>query len=157
MKKTIQLSLFIVFSLMVSGGPLLAQKHHKEMLRLTKKFEDAYNRKDDKAIKAMYKVDATMISPGGHIVNGSEDIRAALKRDFSANDSTTKIVITVVSEKIGADKTIIVKGRLHVKGNKIKSGLPFELEGPYTNVLVKEKGKWKIFKTSYTADLNIND
>ncbi|MGA8263779.1 MAG: nuclear transport factor 2 family protein [Ignavibacteriaceae bacterium] len=151
MKKTIRLSLFIIFSLMVFGGTLIAQNHHKEMLKLTKKYEDAYNRKDDKAIKALYKMDATMIGPGGHISNGSEDIRAALKRDFSANDSTTKIVITIESEKIAADNTIIVKG------NKIKSGLPFEFEGPYTNFFVKEKGKWKIFKTSYTADLNIND
>ena len=138
MKKTIQLSLFIISSLIVSGGPMLAQKHHKEMLKLTKKYEGAYNRKDDKAIKALYKVDATMISPGGHIVNGSEAIRAALERDFSSNDSTTKIVITIESEQIGADNTIIVKGRLHVKGNKIKSGLPFELEGPNTNFLVGE-------------------
>ena len=156
MRKTIQHLLFIPFSIMLYGGSLLAQKNHNEML-LTKKYEDAYNRKDDKAIKELYKADATMISPDWYIVNGSQDISIALKRDFNAKDSTTRIVISIDSENVSTDNTIIVKGRLHVKGNKIKSGLPFEFEGPCTNFFMEENGKWKIFKTCYTADLNIND
>jgi hypothetical protein len=65
--------------------------------------------------------------------------------------------ITIESIEDGTDETLIVKGRFHITGNKIKPNLSFELEGPYTHTCVKENGEWKISKTDYTADLNIND
>ncbi len=125
--------------------------------KINEQYQDAYNTKNEVAIKALYTKEATRVSPNGHIDNGNEEIRAAFERVFSRNDSTTRIKITIESINNQPDGVRIVKGRYDVKGNKIESNLPFELEGPYINTFVKENGEWKISKTEYTADLNIND
>ena len=159
-KLTNQLTLFSLFFALAFGiqscNTSRKGNYQDAIKQINEKFQDAYKTKDDKAIKKLYTDDATLVTPYG-TVHGSEAIRASLEEDFSNHDSSTRMKITIESIEDETNETLIVKGRFHITGNKIKPNLPFELEGPYTQTFVKENGEWKITKTDYKADLNIND
>ena len=144
MKKTFQFGLLLMFVLVAFTNRLLAQIDQKEALALTKKYEQAYNKKDDKALKAMYTKDATKTNPDGTVLTGSEAIRASLVQEFEAVDSET-LAVTYDSSTTVADGTITSTGSYRATG-KAKTGEAFDVKGTYTNTLVKEKGQWKILK-----------
>jgi hypothetical protein len=47
---------------MAPGTTLFVQQQHQIILKITKQSEDVYNNKNAKAIKALYKDDATVVS-----------------------------------------------------------------------------------------------
>lgn len=56
------------------------QDNVQDVIRnINEQYQDAYNAKNDEAIKALYTKDATRVSPNGHIDNGNEEIGRHLK------------------------------------------------------------------------------
>ncbi len=162
-KLTNQLTLFSIFFALTFGLQSCKtsmkgkQNNYQDTVeQINEKFQNAYGTQNDKAIKKLYTDDASLVTPYS-TVQGSEAIRAYLEKDFSNHQSNTRMKITTESIESKTNDTLLVKGRYHITGNKIKPNVPFELEGPYTHICVQENGEWKISKTDYTADLNIND
>lgn len=146
MKKTIQLGLLLLFATAITS-PLLAQDaKNEDMVSLAKKYEQAYNKKDDKALKAMYTKDATRTDTEGTVLSGSEAIRAALAAAFAETDATAKLIITQGKTETAADGTVTSTGT-YIATGKSKTGEAFEYKGTYTNTVVKEDGQWKISKS----------
>jgi len=133
-----------MFALIAYASPLLAQLTQSEALTFTKKYETAYNKKDDKALKAMYTKDAIRTFNDSTVNTSSEAIRSALVMQFKANPLT--ITIKHDKVKIAKDGSITAIGTYHVWG-KSETGEAFDIKGGYTNTIVKIKGKWKISKS----------
>jgi len=146
MKKTIQLGLLLLFATAIVS-PLLAQDaKNEDMVKLAKKYEAAYNKKDDKALKDMYTKDATRTDTEGTVLSGSEAIRAALAAAFAETDASAKLIIMQDKTETAADGAVTSTGT-YVATGKTKAGEAFELKGSYTNTVVKEGGQWKIAKS----------
>ena len=134
-----------MFALIAFTYPLLAQDAQKDMLALTEKYEQSYNKKKDKALKAMYTENATRINTDGTVYTGSETIRAAIAESFHEMPSQ-KVTIRHDKSETAADGTVTATGSYVVKGRS-KAGEAIDLKGTYTNTVIKEKGQWKISKS----------
>ena len=149
MKKIIQQVLLPAFIAIAFISPLKAQDVKKEMLELTKKFETAYNKKDDKAIQAMHTKNAVRTGADGKTQTGNEEIRAEYERQLK--DKVT-IKIKHETEVTGAeDGSVTATGTWHVTGNTQK-GEKIDITGTYSNALIKENGQWKIIRSLVTQD-----
>jgi len=147
MKKTIQFSLLLAFiSIAAFISPVKAQDATKELTAFTKKFQDAYNKKDVKALKEKYTTDAVRTGTDGQIQNGSDSIVAFYGEMFK-NDVTVAIKQEKVTEK---DGNTVATGTYEVNGSS-KAGEKINLKGAYSNTVVKEGGQWKIAKQVLTA------
>ncbi len=150
MKKTGQLSLLMLIVFAAFTTSLSAQNIQKEVLSLTKKYEQAYNKKDSKSLQAMYTKEAIRTNADGKVENGNDAIGAALAEEFKNLDVTT-ITITAGKTQPAADGTVTATGSYHIKGKSKQSGESFDAKGTYTNTLVKEGKQWKIVKSVLTA------
>jgi uncharacterized protein (TIGR02246 family) len=128
-------------------NPLKAQDAKKELTTFVKNFQDAYNKKDDKALKEMYTKDATRTMTDGKVQNGNEEIRISFADFLKENTVTIKIKLDKVVEK---DGITTMMGTYHVTGTSSK-GEKVDRNGAFTNTVVKENGKWKISKSVLTA------
>lgn len=143
MKKSIRnLTATIIVFMLAIANPIKAQNIEKEMLKLTKKYQDAYNNKDAEAIESFYTKDAVRIDQEGGTLNGSKAIGAVTASFFETSD--LKIRITVVKSVTGSNGTVISSGTFEglLDRNPIS--------GNYTNTCVKEDGHWKISKSVLT-------
>jgi uncharacterized protein (TIGR02246 family) len=147
MKKIFKFSLLAVLAVSALINPLKAQDAKKELTGFVKKFQEAYNKKDDKALKEMYTTDATRTMTDGKIQNGNEEIRTAFADFLKENTATIEIKLDKVVEK---DGTTTMTGIYHVTGTTAK-GEKLDRSGAFTNTVVKEKGGWKISKSVLTA------
>lgn len=129
------------FFMTAFANPVSAQDIKKEMETLAKNYEDAYNKKDAKAIKEFYTKDAVRVNTDGTTTNGSEAIAADAADFFANNNVTIKIATNDVTE---SDGTFTDSGSY--EGNT--GGTDFS--GKYTNTCVKEDGQWKISKSVLT-------
>jgi uncharacterized protein (TIGR02246 family) len=104
-------------------------------------FQDAYNRKDASAIKAMFTTDGVRITPDGKSVQGAENIRGQYEESFkNANAAATIKLANVVPRFDGsmtAYGTYAVYG-ISAKGDRVSSS------GSFVNKLVSENGQWKL-------------
>jgi ketosteroid isomerase-like protein len=125
-------------------NPVQSQDVKKELADNAKKFEENYNKKDDKALKMMYTENAVRTEPDGSIITGNENIRIKLAEAWSIN----KLNLTIKQDKVEtqADGTVIASGTYQVTGTT-DAGDPFAVGGAYTNTMVKDNGSWKISKS----------
>ena len=145
MKKLFKLSLLFALSSITSfSNQLHAQDATKELAGFTKKFQDAYNKKDDKTLKTYYTTDATRTDASGSVITGNENIVAEFVNTWSAN----KVTIVIKQDKVetGADGSTVATGTYLVTGTS-NAGEKLDITGTYTNTVVKENGKWKIAKS----------
>ncbi len=142
MKKAIHITLAAFVFMTAFINPVKAQDNKKEMETLAKNYEDAYNKKDAKAIKEFYTKDAVRINSDGTTTNGSEAIAADAAEFFANNNATIKI--TVSNTVTESDGTVTATGTF--EGST--GGTDFS--GNYTNTNVKEDGQWKISKSVLT-------
>ncbi len=119
-------------------SPAKAQDNKKDMETLAKSYEDAYNKKDAKAIKEFYTKDAVRVNPDGTTTNGSESIASDATDFFANNNPSIKIAVDQVTES---------NGILTTTGTYSGSTGSTDISGSYTNTCVKEDGKWKISKS----------
>jgi len=149
MKKIIKRGMLLTLAAITSFViPSIAQDATKELQQFTKKFQAAYNGKDDKALKTFYLDDATRTAADGTVSNGSDAIVAQFKDYFTENKVTIDLKQTGVTTE--ADGNTTATGTYHVTGTS-KSGEKIDRSGGYTNTVVKEKGHWKISKSVLTA------
>jgi uncharacterized protein (TIGR02246 family) len=150
MKQTIQLSLLAAIALLTAFfTPLQAQDATKELAVFTKKFQAAYNSKDEKALKTMYTDDAVRTAPNGTSLTGSDVIAAQFKDYFTENKVSLDLKQTNVETQ--ADGSATAAGTYHVTGTS-KTGEKIDRNGAYTNTLLKLKGHWKIAKSVVTGN-----
>ena len=146
MKKSIKFGLLVTLAVAAFINPLKAQEATKELAAFTQRFQDAYNKKDEKALKEMYTKDAIRTMTDGKIVTGNESIGAQFAEYFK-DDVTIEIKQTkVVTETDGTTTTM---GTYHVTGTS-KTGEKTDRQGGYNNKVVKVKGQWKISKNVLT-------
>ena len=144
MKKTIKFSLLLALvSLTGFINPLKAQDVKKELEGFTKKFQDAYNKKDDKALKMMFTTDAVRTDAQGVVTNGDENIRAAMVTAWT--DSKPAIVIKQEKAEKQTDGSVVTTGTYYITGTT-NAGEKLDIKGSYNNTLFNEKGEWKIAK-----------
>jgi len=149
MKKIIQRSLLLaIVSLTAFIAPLKAQDATKELAAFTKKFQAAYNSKDDKTLKTMYTDDATRTAADGTVNSGSEAIVAQFRDYFTENKVMLDLKQTNVA--VQTDGSATATGIFHVTGTS-KTGEKIDRKGGYTNTVVKANGHWKIAKSVLTA------
>jgi uncharacterized protein (TIGR02246 family) len=142
MKKTIQFGLLLGFLSITSLiNPAKAQDATKELTAFTKKFEEACNKKDTKAIKEMFTKDAVRSDGDGQTQTGNEAIVAAYEELFQ-----NKLTVTLTQEKVTTENnTTLSNGTYHATGSTA-SGDSFDVSGTFIHTMVKENGKWKISK-----------
>ena len=142
MKKAIQFSLFLVFLSITSLiNPANAQDATKELTAFTKRFEEACNKKDIKAIKEMFTKDAVRINPDGQTETGNDAIVAAYEELFQ-----NKLTITIKQEKFAFDNGSNVSSGTYQATGSTPSGDSIDAKGSFSNTMVKENGQWKISK-----------
>ena len=143
MKKLIQFLLIASASVFTFMNAANAQDVKKELDGFTKKFEDAYNKKDDKALKAMFTADATRTEANGTVTTGFDNIVAAMATAWA--DGKPMLQIKHEKSEKQADGSVISSGTYHVSGTT-GSGEKLDINGSYNNTIVQEKGHWKIAK-----------
>lgn len=149
MKKTIYLGLLLAFAFSALTAPLKAQNiNNEEMQAIASKFEEAYNKKDDKALQSLYTKDASKTNADGTVNTGAEAIAAYFAESFRESDA--KLTIVQGKTETAADGTVTSSGGYTVTG-KTKAGDSIDIKGTYINTLVKEDGQWKISKSVITA------
>lgn len=147
MKKTIQFSLLFAFvSIIAFINPAKAQDDNKDFTAFAKKFEDAYNKKDAKALKGMFTKDAVRTDADGTVYNGSDSILGALEESMK-----NKVTIVIKQEKAVTENGSTVASGTYVVNGSSQSGEQIDYKGGYVNTMVKEGGQWKIAKQLLTA------
>ena len=148
MKKVIPVMLATAFMVMAAFiNPLHAQNTKKEMDKLAKDFENAYNKKDAKTLKEYYTKDAVRVNADGTTTNGNDAIEESLANDFKTNNA--KIKITVTKAVTESDGSVTTTGTYHATGTNM-NGEKIDVGGNFTNTAVKENGHWKISKSVLT-------
>ena len=147
MKRIIKFSLLSVLAVSAFINPLKAQDAKKELAAFVNKFEAAYNKKDDKALKEMYTKDATRTNTDGKIANGNEAIREVFAELFKDN---IKVELKLDKVETATDGGTTISGTYHVTGTSVK-GEKIDKQGAYNNNVVKENSHWKISKSVLTA------
>ncbi len=144
MKKSIKFDLLLALAAVTAFiNPLKAQDVKKVLEGFTKKFQDAYNKKDDKALKMMFTTDAVRTDAQGVVTNGDENIRVAMVAAWA--DSKPALVIKQDKAEKQADGSTLTTGTYYITGTT-NAGEKLDIKGSYNNIIVKEKGKWKISK-----------
>ena len=128
-------------------NPLHAQNTKKDMDKLAKDFENAYNKKDAKTLKEYYTKDAVRVNADGTTTNGNDAIEESLANDFKINN--TKIKITVAKAVTESDGSVTTTGTYLANGTNM-NGEKIDVSGNFTNTAVKENGHWKISKSVLT-------
>jgi ketosteroid isomerase-like protein len=149
MKKAIKLTLLlaVIFAAM-PGNSLNAQDTKTELLKFTSQFQDAYNAKNEQALKAMYSTDAVRVDAQGATTMGNDSISATFADFF--NNNKVMIAIHQLTVTANADGSTTATGTYHVTG-KAKDGKPIDFKGTYNNTLMKEGGNWRITRSVLTA------
>lgn len=142
MKKTIQFSLLLAFLSITSlFNPAEAQDATKELTAFTKRFEEALNKKDIKAIKEMFTKDAVRTDPDGQSQTGNDAI-AAVYEELLQN----KLTVTLKQDKVAFDNgSNVSTGTYHAAGST-PSGETIDTKGSFSHTMIKEGGQWKISK-----------
>ena len=147
MKKTIHLSLLFTFLSIISlVNTTTAQDATKELTAFTKRFEEAFNKKDIKAIKEMFSKDAVRISAEGQTQTGNAAIVAAYEELF-----LNKLTVTITQEKVATENgSTVSSGTYHATGST-QSGESIDSKGSFVNTMIKEGGQWKISKQTLNS------
>lgn len=129
----------VIFLVFTSSS--LAQSANKEMKKLVKAFEKAYNSKDQVTITGMFTENAVRIDANGVTTSGAAKIGEMYGQSFTNADTKAAITHLAVKEVDGSNA--VTTGTFTVNG-ATKTGEKVVINGTYENTVVKESGKWKI-------------
>jgi len=149
MKRPITFALLLAIAFCITLiNPLTAQNINNDINALAKRYENAYNHKDAKALKWMYTKNAVRVAVDGSTTTGNDAISDSLAVFFKHSKVMIEIKVdTTVQE---SDGSITATGSYHVSGTTDK-GEKIDMNGLYNNTIVKEDDKWKIAKSVLTS------
>jgi ketosteroid isomerase-like protein len=140
-------SLFL-FALLSATLLLPAQtvSDEADMHNFARRFMAAYNAGDHTALGKMYTADAVRTDPNGNQIVGADKIAAYFAEQFRKNNATLLLrqQHTSWSESQG---TLTTTGTYAVYGKQYVYDIEIDINGTYTNTLVKQKGEWKIARS----------
>lgn len=140
-------SLFL-FALLSATLLLRAQtvSDEADMHNFARRFMAAYNAGDHTALGKMYTADAVRTDPNGNQIVGAVNIAAYFAEQFRKNNATLLLrqQHTSWSESQG---TLTTTGTYAVYGKQYVYDIEIDINGTYTNTLVKQKGEWKIARS----------
>lgn len=113
----------------------------KDVRIFVQNFQDAYNKKDAAALKAMFIDNATRILPDGKATNGAENIAAAYSEDFKNANTSGTIKLSNLQPQF--DGSVMATGTYTVYGSSVK-GTRVSFNGSYRNKMINENGQWKL-------------
>ena len=139
----------IILLLAIFSGNLQAQTVNDEndMQDFARKFMNAYNQQDDKAIRKMYLDDAVRIDAQGREIKGADNIAAYFADQFVKNNATLLL-------KQGGlhwsdrEHAWVAGGTYEVYGKTHVYDIPTHITGSYANAMIKKDGHWKIAKST---------
>lgn len=136
---------FMILTALIN--PLKAQNHKKEMVKLAKDYQNAYNKKDVKALQQFYTADAIEINIDGTRINGNEAIGASMEDEFKKGIDKIKIIPD--KSVTNSDGSVTASGTYYVYHLTGTSEIDEKIDGGgnFTNTTVKENGHWKISKS----------
>jgi uncharacterized protein (TIGR02246 family) len=103
-------------------------------------FVEAFNRKDEEALLALYETNATLVPQPGQPVMGVEAIRAALQGFLALNGKMS--IETVYCIKAG--DLALARGHWRLTGGAGPNGEPVELQGNTVEVMRRQPdGGWR--------------
>lgn len=151
MRKSIWLwALLLVVSVMAqaqgaSGGQKLKRsKPHAQLEELNRRFSEAVQRKDVKAIVQFYASDARLLAPNAPMSTGHAQIEKTWSGVLAAGLADLKLNTETV-ERQGS--VLIEIGTYSANfGNKPD-------KGKYAVIWKKQKGEWKLWLDSFSSDL----
>jgi uncharacterized protein (TIGR02246 family) len=100
-------------------------------------FAEAFNKRDAKAVAALWTKDGEYIDDSGRHIEGRDAIEKEYASFFAAH-SDAMVTVVVDSLRLASDTTAIEDGRAVVQLGPVRPGA----YGQYTAVHVKSDGKW---------------
>lgn len=113
----------------------------KDVRAMAQSFQDAYNKEDAAAIKALFTADAVRITPDGKSAKGADSVAAQYDEAFKNSNASATIKLANVLPQF--DGSMLASGTYSIYGISEK-GDRVAMNGSYVNKLVKENGKWKL-------------
>ncbi len=113
----------------------------KAVRTIVQNFQDAYNKEDAAAIKAMFTADATRMMADGKTLKGAENIGNDYAETFKNTDAALTLKLANVQPQF--DGSMVVTGTYNVYGTSVK-GDRVAISGSYNNKLVNQDGQWKL-------------
>jgi uncharacterized protein (TIGR02246 family) len=110
------------------------------------RFGAAWNRHDAKAMAAAFAPEGDIVNPYGEVVKGRPALEALFAKEQIRFAHGTRFVDTVESLRFLKPDVALVDGALTVSGVRGAGpdAPPTTLKGRYTDVLVKQEGRWQI-------------
>jgi predicted ester cyclase/ketosteroid isomerase-like protein len=121
----------------------------QDMHAFARNFMAAYNAGDHEAIGKMYLDDAVRIDQTGKEIKGADNIAAYFAEQFRNNNAT----LLLRQQRLGwsdSEHAWVAGGVYEVYGKRYVYDIEIDLAGHYANVMIKDKDKWKIAKSTLT-------
>ncbi|HKO59755.1 MAG TPA: nuclear transport factor 2 family protein [Pyrinomonadaceae bacterium] len=133
--------LLVLFLFLLTPSALHAQDAAADVRQLERRWLDAYERLDDKAMDLIVADDFSITFPDGSVQNKSQ-VMASLKPRAGATPSTSKFKTDEVQARVYGD-TVILTGV--VISEWFRDGKSAGKEAMrYTDTYVKREGKWQV-------------
>jgi uncharacterized protein (TIGR02246 family) len=123
--------------LLVMTSPAFAADPKSEVDKVAAAYMEAFNKKDAAGITSLYTKNYLRVNPGGVVADNTKLYEGTFKAGFDRLESKA-IDVQSVSEDV-----ITATGEAHLTG-KNEKGEPLDLTAIWSDVLVREDGKWKI-------------
>jgi len=121
-----------------------------DMQVVARKFMTAYNQQDHAALQEIYLEDAVRIESNGHAISGAENIADYFSQQFQKNNTT----LLIRQSKLfwsDAVHTFLAEGTYEIFGNSIVYNKKIQINGTYSNTMIKDReGQWRIAKSVLT-------
>lgn len=120
-----------------------------DMQAFARNFMAAYNSGDHEALRKMYMEKAVRIDQEGKTMTGSDQIAEYFADQFRLNNATLLLRQNGLSWS-DAEHAWVAGGVYEIYGKTNIYDIEIDVAGHYANVMVKDKGKWKIAKSTLT-------
>jgi ketosteroid isomerase-like protein len=143
-------TLFILLILLATSAVAAAQPGAaQEVQKLERRWLDAYEQRDDKAMDLIVADDFTITFPDGSVLTKSQ-VMDSLKPTGQTNRPSVKFYTEGVQARIYGD-TVILIGRVVAEYRRDGKTIGKEQQR-YTDTYLKRKGRWQVVASHLSND-----
>lgn len=129
--------------------PAQSVNDEHDMQAFARNFMAAYNSGDHAALRKMYMEKAVRIDQEGKTLTGSDQIAGYFADQFRLNNATLLLRQNGLSWS-DAEHAWVAGGTYEIYGKTNVYDIEIDVAGHYANVMVKDRGQWKIAKSTLT-------